>query len=264
MKTIAQRLVIVAGAVLLCFGIPAMAQDVTIDFTGVANSNVQALGAYAGYYTGTVNGVASQPGFICDDYNNEIFLPSESWQATATSFSSLTTAGGQATAALSSTLFGNTIGLSGYAAIAYLSNLMAVTPAAGQGDISATIWYIGSLNSASPVSLSSLDATAQGYVASLLGNGSQKGLYDGTNGFSTTATAAAITELENSSNLWIYTPTGQDIVPINDPYPQEFIGNVSVPEGGAALAYLLLASFACFGAMRIKSRTQPGNQETAG
>jgi hypothetical protein len=141
---------------------------------------------------------------------------------------------------------------------------MAVTPAAGQGDISAAIWYIGSLNSASPVSLSSLDATAQGYVASLLGNGSQKGLYDGTNGFSTTATAAAITELENSSNLWIYAPTGKDIVPINDPFPQEFIGNVSVPEGGAALVYLLVASFACFGAMRIKSRTQPGNQETAG
>ena len=261
MKTRAQRLVVVAGAVLLCLGIPAIGQDVTIDFTGVANTNVQALGAYAGYYTGTVNGVASQPGFICDDYNNEIFLPDESWQATATTFSSLVTGGGQATAALGTTLFGNTIGLSGYAAIAYLSNLMATTPAAGQGDISAAIWYIGSLNSGSPVALSSLDTIAQGYVALLLGSGSQKGLYDGTNGFSTTATAAAVTELESSS-LWIYTPTGQDIVPINDPFPQEFIGNVNVPEGGAAFAYLLLASFACFGAMRIKSRSQLRNHET--
>ena len=102
---------------------------------------------------------------------------------------------------------------------------------------------------------------AQGYVSLLLGNGSQKGLYDGTFGFSTTASTAAITELENSSNLWIYTPTGNDIVPAN-PFPQEFIGNVSVPEGGGALAYLLLASFACFAAMRIKSRNQLRNRET--
>jgi hypothetical protein len=268
MKTRAQILVMVASAVLLCSGIPAIGQDVTIDFTGVANTNVQALGAYAGYYTGTVNGVTAQPGFICDDYNNEIYLPNESWQATATTFSSLSTAGGQATAALGTTLFGNTIGLSGYAAIAYLSNLMATTPAAGQGDISAAIWYIGSLGSKSPVSLLSLDSTAQGYVALLLGNNGsqtgpiQTGLYDGTDGFSKTATAAAITELEGS-NLWIYTPTGNDIVPQGDPFPQEFIGNVSVPEGGAALAYLLLASFACFGAMRIKSRSQVRNRETA-
>jgi hypothetical protein len=261
MKTRAQRLVMVAAGLLLSFGIPAVGQDVTIDFTGVANTNVQALGAYAGYYTGSVNGVAEQPGFLCDDYNNDIFLPSESWQATATTFSSLTTASGQATAALGTTLFGNTIGLSGYAAIAYLSNLMATTPAAGQGDISAAIWYIGSLNSTSPVPLSSLDATAQGYVSLLLGSSSQKGLYDGTNAFSKTATAAAIAELESSS-LWIYTPTGMDITPVSDPFPQEFIGNVSVPEGGSALAYLLLASFACFGAMRIKSRNQLRNRAT--
>jgi hypothetical protein len=259
MKTRAQRLVVLAGAALLYFGIPAFGEDVTIDFTGVVNSNVQVLGAYAGYYSGTVNGVSSQPGFICDDYNNEIFLPSESWQATATTFSSLVTAGGQPTAALSTTLFGNNIGLPGYAAIAYLSNLMSTTPASGQGDIAAAIWYIGSLNSSDPVPLSSLDATAQGYVTLLLGSSTQKGLYDGTDGPSKTPTAAAIAELQGS-NLWIYTPTGQDITPVGDPFPQEFIGNVS--EGGGPFAYLLLASMACFGAIRFKSRSEVRNRKT--
>jgi hypothetical protein len=252
MKNRAIRLAAMAASVLLCFGVSAFGQDVTIDFTGVSNYNVQALGAYAGYYTGTVNGVASNPGFICDDFNNEIFLPSESWQATGTSFASLATS----PSALNSTLFGNTIGLAGYAAIAYLSNLMSVTPASGQGDISAAIWYIGSLNSGNVVPWADLDATAQGYVDTLLGDGSQLGLYDGTYGFGSAATQAALTELEGSS-LWLYTPTGQGITPAGDPFPQEFVGSVAVvavPEGGAALLYLLLAGLTCFGAMFLNSR----------
>jgi hypothetical protein len=251
------NLAAVAGAALLCLGIPALGQDVTIDFTGVANTNVQALGAYAGYYTGTVtaNGVttASNPGFICDDYNDEIFLPSESWQATATSFASLVTTPG----ALSSTDFGGHIGLAGYAAIAYLSNLMITAPGTStsgqvtQGDISAAIWYIGTIGSTNPLSLSSLDQNAQNLVTQLLGDSTTAGLYDGTDGFSSTADAAALAELEGSS-LWIYTPTGADIQPEGDSMPQEFIGSVAVvsaPEGGAALLYLLLAMVACSGAM---------------
>ena len=230
-------------SVLLCLALPARGQDVTIDFTGVANTNVQALGAYAGYYTGTVNGVTSTPGFICDDYNNEIFLPSESWQATATSFASLATTPG----ALSTALFGSTIGIDGYAAIAYLSNLMATTPASGQGDISAAIWYIGSLGSGT-LSLSSLDATAQGYVTSLLGATGEYGAVD-------SSTAAALAELEGSS-LWLYTPI-DGTQTSGDPYPQEFVGdvavpNLSVPEGGSPWLYLLLAAFACCGAVALR------------
>lgn len=235
-------------SVLLCLALPACGQDVTIDFTGVENTSVQALGAYAGYYSGTVtaNGVttASTPGFICDDYNNEIFLPSESWQATATSFASLATS----PSALSTTLFGSTIGIDGYAAIAYLSNLMATTPASGQADISAAIWYIGSLGSGA-LSLSDLDATAQNYVTSLLGATGEFGIVGSD-------TSAAIAELEGSS-LWLYTPTGQDITPSGDPFPQEFVGDVavatlSVPEGGAPWLYLLLAAFACCGAVALR------------
>jgi len=246
-------------SVLLCLVYPAHAQDVTIDFTGVANTNVQVLGAYAGYYTGTVtaNGVttAANPGFICDDYNNEIFLPSESWQATATSFASLATSA----SALNSTFFGSTIGQSGYAAIAYLANLMSVTPASGQADISAAIWFIGSLNSTNPVPFSSLDATAQGYVNYLLGDSTTAGLYDGTDGFSSTADTMALSELESSS-LWLYTPTGQDIDPAGDPTPQEFVANVAVlpvPEGGAPWLYLLLAAFAFCRAVVMRRGLKP-------
>jgi hypothetical protein len=245
----AMRFVAIAGSMLLCLAVPTFGQeDVTIDFTGVANTSVQALGAYAGFYTGTVDGVTENPGFICDDYNNEIFLPSESWQATAVSFASLV--GPPST--LGSTLFGSTIGLAGYAAIANLSSLMAVTPASGQADIAAAIWYIGAIGTGT-VPLSSLDATAQGYVVALLGNSTTKGLYDGTYGFSSTGTAAADAELLNSS-LWLYTPTGADVNPSSDPFPQEFVGNVAVPEGGTALMYLSLAGLVCFGAMFFKSR----------
>lgn len=248
-------LVTVVGTVLLCLGIPVFGQNVTINFNGIVNPSVQALGAYAGYYTGTVNGVASQPGFICDDYNNNIFLPSESWQATATSFASLVTPGGTPTVALSTVLFGNTIGVSGYAAIAYLSNLMASTPASGQGDISAAIWYIGSIGSGT-LSLSSLDSVAQGYVTSLLGAGSMFGAV-GAN------TTAAVNELEASS-LWIYTPTGAGIIPVGYPFPQEFVGSVAVlpsPEGGAPILYLLLALIACGGAIFVHRRKQFGTSK---
>lgn len=244
------KLLAIAATVLLCLGVPAFGQYVTVDFTGIANPNVQALGAYAGYYTGTVNGVASQPGFICDDYNNSIFLPNESWQATATSFASLVTPGGTPTAALNTVLFGNTIGVSGYAAIAYLSNMMANAPASGQGDISAAIWYIGSIGSGT-LSLSSLDSVAQGYVTSLLGAGSMFGAVG-------SVTTAAVNELETSS-LWLYTPTGQNIVPSGYPFPQEFVGSVAVvsaPEGGAPILYLLLALFACGGAIYLRQRKQ--------
>jgi hypothetical protein len=248
----------ILGVSLFSFVMPANGQDVTINFTGVANPNVQALGAYAGYYTGTVtsDGVttASNPGFICDDFNNEIFLPSESWQATATSFASLVTPGGVPTAALSTTLFGSTIGIAGYAGIAFLAAEMNGASAQTQADLSAAIWYIGAVGSGTytgplgkdSIAWSSLDAAAQTYITDLSAFGSIGG----------SVNAAEINVLESSS-LWLYTPTGQGIVPSGDPYPQEFVGSVAVlavPEGGAAIFYLLLAMLACAGAIFISRR----------
>jgi hypothetical protein len=49
---------------------------------------------------------------------------------------------------------------------------------------------------------------------------------------------------------------------IKNPCPaQEFIA--VVPEGGAAFAYLLLASFCCFGAIRTRARRQIGSTTAA-
>jgi len=235
----------VIGLVVLWFAVPAFAQDVTIDFTGVANTSVQVLDSYAGYYTGTVNGVAEAPGFICDDFNNEIFLPSESWQATAASFASLATiSAGQLD---SSTLFGSTIGLDGYAAIANLATQMATASPAQQANLSAAIWYIGSLNSASVVPWTDLTAAQQNLVNQLLA------LYGSFSAGSDSS--AALAELESSS-LWLYTPTGAGITPAGDPFPQEFVGNVAVPEGGAAYMFLLLAGGSCFGAIFFKHRNR--------
>jgi len=235
----------VIGLVVLWFGVPAFGQDVTIDFTGIKNTSVQTLGSYAGYYTGTVNGVAEAPGFICDDYNDEIFLPSESWQATAASFASLAT---MSVATLdSSTLFGKTIGLDGYAAIANLSAQMATGTPAQQANLSAAIWYIGSLHSGSPVPWGDLSAAQQTLVNQMIAlYGSLSGGSDGS---------AALAELESSS-LWLYTPTGAGITPVGDPFPQEFVGNVAVPEGGATFMFMLLAGGSCFGAMFYKHRKQ--------
>lgn len=247
-----------AAAVLFCLSIPALGQ-VTINFTGVANPSVQALGDYAGFYTGTVNGSTETPGFICDDYNNDIYVP-ESWQATATPFSSLVSGKTVNSAALKSTLFGSTIGIDGYAALAYLSNLMASTPASGQGDIAAAIWYIGALGTGSytnvllgmddSISWSSLSQTAQNYVTNLLGSGSNV-LYGVVGG--PTGTEAAMTELQ-SSDLWLYTPIAGTQT-AGRPYPQEFIG---VPEGGAAWMYLFLAAGACGAAMLLSLAVPEG------
>ena len=44
---------------------------------------------------------------------------------------------------------------------------------------------------------------------------------------------------------------------------QEMWGMVPVPEGGAALGYLLLAGLCCFGAMFLRSRRQIGSMRSA-
>jgi hypothetical protein len=255
------KLVVVAAVVsygLLLSSAVGHSQDVTIDFTGVANPNVQVLGAYAGYYTGTVNGVAASPGFICDDYNNEIYLPSESWQATTTSFASLVSGNTANTAVLDGTLFGKTIGLDGYAALAYLSNSMAGTSSVtGQEDIAAAIWYIGALGTGSysnpdglgtdSIAWSSLSTSQQNLVTSLLGSSSQFGAVGG-------GSANAITELDSSSvsNLFIYTPI-PGTQPSNYGLPQEFIGDpINTPEGGSTLLYLLVAVLFCTGVLLLR------------
>ena len=58
--------------------------------------------------------------------------------------------------------------------------------------------------------------------------------------------------LSTFANLWVYTPVDK-----TNAGPQEMWGEIPVPEGGAALMYLLLAGVACFGTM-FYSRRQMG------
>jgi hypothetical protein len=239
-----------AGLVGLWFAVSAFGQsDVTIDTTGMADPGVQALGSYAGYYTGTVtaNGAtaAANPGFISDDYNNEVFLPQESWQAVATPMASLLAT----PSLLSSTSYGN---LGDYVAMGYLASLMNGASAQQQADLSAAIWDIGSMSSNNAIPWSSLDVNAQDLVLLTVGPGGLVQDFGLPN--------SPVSQLLQASiaNLWIYTPTGDDVSPGGAP-PQEFIGSApatSVPEGGAPWFFLLLAGGTCLGAMFFRRRKQ--------
>lgn len=252
MKISFGKLAASVGVLALCFSASAFAQYDTITYTGP--NSATALGFGAGIYGGTLQ-VGSGPtvaaNFVCDDYADHIQAV-ESWQATGMTFSSITSAS-----------FGGSppphfqlIGVDGYAAVAALtSDILASSNSTAQGDMSAALWYITAggvaatqSNPATGPTWASLDANSQLYVTQL------QALY-GVGGDSTAAQAA----LALDTNLWLYTPTGNDIVN-GDGFPQEFIsgsGNtVPLPEGGAGLLYLLLAAAACFGAIRFRSRNQ--------
>ena len=87
---------------------------------------------------------------------------------------------------------------------------------------------------------------------------------------------------QTNGNAWGYLPppidnwatfTGSDYLytgTLADPSPTStydedayYGGNVAVPEGGAALLYLLLAGAACFGAMAFGSRNRLGSHASA-
>lgn len=241
MKYRAIRTAAIVGAALCCLGLPAMGQQlVSVQFTGgysttFANSD----GDFgAGIYTGTVNGAAT-PGIVCDDYHDDI-SSGETWNANAYQASSL------ASGNLDNTLFGSAIGLDGYAEIATLVSMMfgnsstytnGSTTITGitQSELSSAIWYI-----TTPGGINGLDSKALSLVSAV------------ESAFGTD-TAKATTYLSNLTNLWILTPN--PLTGIGNGEPQEmWTMNLSVPEGGAALMYLLLAGLTCFGAMFYSRR----------
>jgi hypothetical protein len=233
MKIISAVLPTVAGALLICCGIPMSGQGtlVTVSLTSVNGDPIVNVGGetvYAGVYGGTTTLAGANVGIICDDFNDNVSVP-QTWSAKAYQASSLTSSN------ISEVLFGSNtpgysfIGIAGYAEIAYLVNLSfnsAGNPTL-QGNISEAIWSI------SDPGLSNVDSAAQLLVAQAIAYAS-----------STSDSLAQYTNLE------IYTPT-----PLGEKdQPQEMWG--TVPEGGAALLYLLLAGFACFGAMTISKRNR--------
>ena len=185
-----------------------------------------------GFYDGSINGTQvgpgqSSPGMICDDFKDNIYS-GETWTANAINASSVTSNIGQ-------TLFGSSIGVTGYQEVAYLVYQMFTTSpnAATQAAYSEAIWAL----TGSGVSVSALKA--QGGLA--------WSLY-----LAVTSGTETLTQSQLAS-LWIYTPT----VPGGN-NAQEMWGMVPVPvpEGGAAVGYLLLAGLCCFGAVFLRSRRQ--------
>jgi hypothetical protein len=172
---------------------------------------------------------------ICDDYFDNI-TAGEHWTANGISAASL-----NASNIGSLTLFGNTIGLAAikdYTEIAYLvSQMFFANPSqAQQAAISEAIWFISSGGKSNSGILST---TEQGYLTAALtalGNGATLGQY---------------------GNLDIYNPTS------GSPRPQEMWSRVAVPEGGAPLSYLFLASLCCSGAIFVRSRRHPCTVESA-
>lgn len=238
----------IVGAAALWFALPALGQsDPQVSFNGNTDG-ASYNGVAGGIYGGTVDGVYGvDNGMVCDDYQDHI-SSGESWAANESSAYSLGANG------VANTYFGNPnhysatnptypngLGVPGYAQLAYLAYTMFNTSdITQQGYISGAMWYL-----AEGVPPPSSDVTA--YITAA------------NNAITAAGGAVAFLESSELDNLFVLTPTGSGVYAGASGAPQEMWWE-SVPEGGAALLYLLLAGAACFGAMRFSSRSQFGNR----
>ena len=77
-------------AAVLAWSVAAVAQDPTIELTGVVSPGFNYGGVYTGIYTGTLNGVSEN--FMCDDYLHEINFGDE-WNSNVYGLSSVAAVG---------------------------------------------------------------------------------------------------------------------------------------------------------------------------
>lgn len=209
----------------------AFGQNTTMNFNGGYQGSNWTYGNEAvgtGFYDGSINGVQVGPGqpgglgMICDDFKDNTYT-GETWTANAINASTLSSNIGEL-------LFGNTIGVTGYTEVAYLVYQMFTTnpSATNQAAYSEAIWAL-----TGGVSVSALTGQALTFYNNAKADWN------------------AMTSQELAS-LWIYTPS-----PRGPNEAQEMWGMVAVPEGGSALAYLLIAGICCFTAMFSRSRKNP-------
>ncbi len=221
----------------------AVAQNVTLTSAG---SNV-ADGIFVSPYYAAVNGATNTP-IVCDDFADNSYLNTP-WTADVQSFSSLATS-------LASTAWGGaggTLKLYEEAAWLTMTLLQQPTGSAGQVNYSFAVWAV---------------FDPSGVIAQLKAYGDTatcNAIFGaGNNCLSTTVTGGLLGGAQGQSyslpqfaNVVILTP----VISVNGKPKtctaggcpeQEFIE--LVPEGGAAMAYLLLASVCCFGAMFLRSR----------
>ena len=250
------RLAAFAGCAALCLALPAFGQDygtyngpkltngekVTLEYTG--SYRFEFLGFGAGIHNGKVNG--DNAGIICDDFKDEVYngVP---WPAKAYQASTLNAGN------IDETLFGRAIGMTGYAEVGYLVNMMFTSNTTSHADISAAIW----------------DITDQGVFSWSLTAGAAALVHEVKAWYGHNP-SGALAWLAQQTDLWILTPSPH-IGPGHEPGQEMWIrtpnvgpakpeGGLAVPEGGATLLYLLLAGMACLGAMRLGSRSRDGSQ----
>jgi hypothetical protein len=224
-------LLMIAAALL--FLVPSvLGQNTTMYFNGGYQGTNWTYGSETvgtGFYDGSINGVQVGPGqpgglgMICDDFNDNVY-PGESWTANGINAASLNSSN------IGQTLFGTSIGLQGYTEVAYLVNQMFTTNPDGatQAAFSEAIWAL--TGGVLPSKLTGQALTFYNTAISLYTSGK--------------------ISLSQFANLWIYTPN-----PRGPNEAQEMWGLVAAPEGGAALAYLLLAGLSCYGAMFLRRRS---------
>jgi hypothetical protein len=250
MRIRSASLAAIAGSALVCFAPSAIGQKVSVTYTGSYSSTwSNNSGDYgAGIYSAEIDGVTDSYGIICDDFNDEI-TANETWNAIVYRASSLTASN------IDDTLFGSTIGLSGYAELAALVTMFynGSTTYGGvtgitQAEISSAMWDI--TLGGTPTSLQGLDSTAQALVAAV------EASFGGN-------LSASESYLASATSLWILTPAPEGPGEAQEVWTDPLPPGVSAPEGGAALLYLLSALAACCGAMFFGCRERFGSRTAA-
>jgi hypothetical protein len=208
-------------------------------------------GIYVSPYYATVGGVTNVP-VVCDDFGDDSTL--STWKATVTPFSTISSTN------TSWSLAGKT--LTQYDAVAWLTlKVLQQTPGTiGQIVYSFADWAlfdpggVASYLTKNPITTGTLTTAA--LCNDIFGSGAYSAgvCNSGAGGLLASAYAAGVPA--GIGNMSIISPDTGSLVCRAETgcAAQEFIA--FVPEGGAAMAYLLLASVCCFGAMFLRSRRQ--------
>ena len=208
-------------------------------------------GIYVSPYYATVNGVPNTP-IVCDDFADESKLPS-SWSASIFSFSSITPT------KTSLGLAGGT--LTQYNAVGYLTLQVLNQIPGSTGQIINTFadWAVfdpsGVASYLASHSLTGGILSTADLCTDIFGTAGCSGTWSMSNG-GLLAAAYNASVPGGGYNLEVISPdlAGSTSLCTAEKgcAAQEFIA--TVPEGGAAMAYLLLAGLCCFGAMFLRSR----------
>ena len=234
----------------------------SVDLTSAGNTVYD--GIYVSPYYATVNDVANTP-IVCDDFEDNSYLNTP-YTATTTKFSNLSSSLGTTAWGLVSGSASTALTLYGEAAWLTEQILQQTSGSNLQIEDSFADWAVFDPNGVASYltenPINSGPLTTAALCDYIFGSFSSKsGVCTASNG-GELATAASHDSLSQFSNVVLLTPqkAGGGTCTAGACSEQEFI---SVPEGGAAFAYLLLAALCCFGAIYTRSRRHNASMESA-